>query len=337
LNQDLAGAMLLFDDIMKKGFEEDLVLSGFAEFIRNLLMCKDERIAGLLDVVDNFKEKYIAAAKRIDAGYLVSALNILNETEINYKSARNKRLHVELALIRLTYLLQALEITANGDSVTKKKLVDTAKPVAFRSIPTIKQAVQEPKNKEAKLTIEAGPDKRDIETFVFPQKTSPETVAQEPVRTEPVSVKSAQLDKIRKQIAGRTSTGEAPQPIPLDNEKLAAAWKSYSEQLKENKNPAAQSFDLAVLNIISDSSFEAITNNNLEQKFIEQEKRVLSEHLQKIFVNKLLTFTVKISDTPAENNIAEKTLSKKDQFLMMAEHYPLIRELKEKLKLDLDY
>src|SRR4026208_1951347 len=45
LQQDLAGAMLLFDDIMRKGFEEDLVLSGFSEFIRNLLICKDERIA----------------------------------------------------------------------------------------------------------------------------------------------------------------------------------------------------------------------------------------------------------------------------------------------------
>jgi len=49
--QDLAGAMLLFDDINKKGFDEELVLNGFAEFLRNLLICKDERIAGLLDVV----------------------------------------------------------------------------------------------------------------------------------------------------------------------------------------------------------------------------------------------------------------------------------------------
>ena len=108
LSQDLAGAMLLFDDIMRKGFDEELVLNGFSEFIRNLLVAKDEKIAGLLDVVESFREKYIATANRTDAGFLVSALNILNETEINYKTARNKRLHVELALIRLTYLLQAL-------------------------------------------------------------------------------------------------------------------------------------------------------------------------------------------------------------------------------------
>jgi DNA polymerase-3 subunit gamma/tau len=80
-----------------------------------------------------------------------------------------------------------------------------------------------------------------------------------------------------------------------------------------------------------------ITNNNLEHKFIEGEKRLLSEHLQKVFANKLLNFTVKITDNPVELTPPEKTLSKKDQFLMMAEQYPMIRELKDKLKLDLDY
>src|SRR5687768_17360857 len=107
LNQDLAGAMLLFDDINRKGFEEELVLNGFSEFLRNLLICKDERIAGLLEVVESFKARYLETAKKVSTSYLVSALNILNETEINYKAARNKRLHAELALIRLTYLMQA--------------------------------------------------------------------------------------------------------------------------------------------------------------------------------------------------------------------------------------
>jgi DNA polymerase III subunit gamma/tau len=54
LEQDLAGAMMLYDDIDKKGFEGDMVLNGFAEFMRNLLICKDERIAGLLEVVESF-------------------------------------------------------------------------------------------------------------------------------------------------------------------------------------------------------------------------------------------------------------------------------------------
>src|SRR5215471_4752314 len=88
LQQDLAGAMLLYDDINSKGFEGDLVLNGFAEFIRNLLLSMDPKVAALMEVVESFRDRYISTASKTDAGYLVSALNILAESEINFKSAR---------------------------------------------------------------------------------------------------------------------------------------------------------------------------------------------------------------------------------------------------------
>ncbi|HXB44271.1 MAG TPA: DNA polymerase III subunit gamma/tau, partial [Puia sp.] len=135
--QDLADAMLLYDDINRKGFEGDMVLNGFAEFIRNLLVCKDEKVAQLLEAVESFKEKYIATSKKINTAYLISALNVLNETEINYRAARNKRLHVELALIKLCYLKQAIELSIHGEAIGKKKMVENSKPVAFRNIAPI--------------------------------------------------------------------------------------------------------------------------------------------------------------------------------------------------------
>jgi DNA polymerase-3 subunit gamma/tau len=337
LQQDLAGSMLLFDDIMRKGFEEDLVLNGFSEFIRNLLICKDERIAGLLEVVENFREKYIATAKKTDAGFLVSSLNILNETEINYKSAKNKRLHVELALIRLTYLLQAIELSATPDGVVKKKLVDDAKPVAFKNIPAMKPAVGA-KRRTTEGKLETRPDKSEAK-IEAEQPAAQVTVAPAENEAEKMnsSVKSSQLDKLRKQIAERANATESSKSIPLEQQKLQEVWNGYTNLLRENKNPAAQSFDMAQLVIVNDSSFEVVTNNNLEHKFIEQEKRLLSEYLQKAFANKLLNFTVRITENPVEFTHPEKTLSKKDQFLMMTEQYPMIRELKDKLKLDLDY
>lgn len=344
LQQDLAGAMLLFDDIIRKGFEEDRILNGFSEFIRNLLICKDERIAGLLEVVQSFKEKYISTAKKTDAGFLVSALNILNETEINYKSARNKRLHVELALIRLTYLLQAIELSSMPEGTIKKKLVDEARPVAFKNIPPIRPV---PNGKKQPGELKQEPAKVNIQSESREEhQVTPNQISSHPVDHETknatnekttASVKSAQLDKLRKEIAERANAAEDAKSIPLEENKLMEAWSNYASRLRENKNPAAQSFDLARLTITSDSSFEVITNNNLEHKFIEQEKRLLSEHLQKAFANKLLNFTVRITEIPVEFTPAEKTLSKKDQFLIMSEQYPMIRELKDKLKLDLDY
>ncbi|MFX6031656.1 hypothetical protein ABTE99_18960, partial [Acinetobacter baumannii] len=73
LKQDMAGAMLLFDTINRKGFEGDLVLNGFAEFIRNLLVCKDPQSAVLLEVVEGMEQKYIAMAAKAGMAYLISA------------------------------------------------------------------------------------------------------------------------------------------------------------------------------------------------------------------------------------------------------------------------
>src|SRR6201990_1822149 len=151
-HQNLADALLIYDEINRKGFEGDTVLEGFAEFLRNLLVSKDAKVAMLLEVVESFRDRYITAGRSADTAYLISALNVLNEAEINYKSARNKRLHVELALIKLCYLAQALQVTG-GDS-GKKKQPDTLRPVSFRNIPAM-ELVASPRS-GAKLMVETG-------------------------------------------------------------------------------------------------------------------------------------------------------------------------------------
>src|SRR5690349_5511074 len=142
LQQDIGAAMLLYDEINSKGFEGDMVLNGFAEFIRNLLVCKDAKAAALLDVVEGMHEKYTQVAKNTDLSYLVSALNILNEAEINYKMARNKRLHVEMALIKLNFLQQAIELATENGNLVKKKRLDT--PVAYKVKPINPLQIKKP-------------------------------------------------------------------------------------------------------------------------------------------------------------------------------------------------
>src|SRR3984957_11733112 len=144
--QNLSDALLIYDDINRKGFEGDLVLNGLAEFTRNLLVCKDEKVAALLEVVESFKDRYIGMGKKVDALYLVSALNVLSEAEINYKSARNKRLHVELALIKLCYLAQAMQVVAGGAG--DKKRTEALRPVSFRNIPSMEPVVRREKKPE---------------------------------------------------------------------------------------------------------------------------------------------------------------------------------------------
>jgi DNA polymerase-3 subunit gamma/tau len=372
-NQQLAEALLIFDEINRKGFEGDLLLEGFSEFIRNLLVCKDEKAAVLLDVVAEFKEKYHAVANGISAGYLISALNLLNESALQYKAARNKRLHVELMLIKLSYLSQALHLLDTGTANIKKG-TDSVKPVAFRSIPPL-----EAKDKKLAVPAEtetatkpAEPDDSRAgarllieEPAVFKsglpkQAGSNDAASGSGLQTTPgaampsaseaadvassVSKKNARnpagpgaLSKIRQQVLNRKHAAGPDLPKPLEPALLQQTWDQFTRELKENKNSATQSFEGAVLKILDDQTFEILTNNNLEQRFIEQEKRNLSDLLQTIFNNKNLSFSISIRENANEHMHLEKTLSKRDQYQQMAEQYPLLKELKDKLKLELDY
>ncbi len=333
--QDLAGAMLLYDDINRKGFEGDLVLNGFAEFIRNLLVCKDEKVAGLLEVVESFKEKYVEAGKKAPAALLISALNILNEAEINYKAARNKRLHVELALIKLCYLQQALEISAEGGGLVKKKRVESGRPVAFRSITPLEIRTAKPpvrnQESEVKLIIES-PAKQTSKVA-----EEPAPYVQQPAQNEQrPGGKLSALEKIRKQYKNN-GNGNSNVNQPLVEEELKKAWSGYVLLLKEGRSPAVQPFDLAQLRIKDENSFEVVTANNIEQKFIEQERNRLFSFLQEQLHNRLLQFNVVVEEKPEDRPVIELTLTAKEQFLKMAEQYPLVKELKDRLRLELDY
>lgn len=337
--QDMAAALLLYDNINAKGFEGDMVLNGFAEFLRNLLVCKDPKVSSLLEVVESFRSRYDKAAAAINMSWILSALQLLNETELSFKMARNKRLHVELCLIKLTYLQQAVDM-ASGEG-GKKKLSTAAKAVSFRKLRPI--AITETSiapakpGGAAKLIVEI-PDEPQQQLVVeqHPEKPAamPAASTSAPAATGP---KLSKLANIRQSIAGKAGAADTNRMIPLTEEALMQQWNNYSQLLKERKNPAAQSFDRAKLVITSETSFEVVCNNNLEQKFIEGERTQLSEFLQRAFNNKLLLYNLRIEEHHEEEIPAEKTLNTKEQYLAIIEQYPLVKELKERLKLDLDF
>jgi DNA polymerase-3 subunit gamma/tau len=350
LKQDLSSAMLLYDDINKKGFEGDLVLNGFAEFIRNLLVCKDEKVAVLLEAVESFREKYISTAKNIAPSFLISALNIINEAEINYKAARNKRLHVELVIIKLCYLQQAIEITSDAGGISKKKVVESSlafrtaaiKPLKVESQKTeVKSGASRAKSQqsEAKLVIETSIVKEDSENY---KSAEPQTSPKESLGTNltPQTAKlSSSLANIRKQVKANGNNGNGGDTIstPLALENLQAAWNEYVQKLKSEKNPAGTNFDMAELKIQDANSFIAIVTNNIQLRFIEQGGQKASQFLREKLHNNLLQFFIVMEENKEEKIPVGTPLTSREQFLKMTERYPLVKELKDKLRLELDY
>jgi DNA polymerase-3 subunit gamma/tau len=293
-HQKLSDALLLFDSINQKGFEGDTLLEGFAEFMRNLLVSKDARAAILLEVADDFKQRYLEAAEKISASWLVAAMNIINESAGTYKLARNKRLHVEMTIIKLTYLQQAVEILSKEGSVRKKKLVEDAKPVSFRALSVIK--IPEPAGKvAAPAPIKA---KEEARMIVEEPKAIPITAVKsvpEPAVSSNGTVTS--LSKIRAQVSEKLSAFTNA-PRPLTSDALIEAWAEFIKILATNKNhSAASNFKTATLEITGENSFDIITGSQIQKTFIETERPKLIHHLQTYFNNRLLKYSLVVKES----------------------------------------
>jgi len=330
--QDLTSAMLLYDEINQKGFEGDTVLYGMAAFIRNILVCKDKASAHLLESIEGWRDQYLAAADKIGTPYLVSALNILNESEIQFKMARNKRLHVELALIKLNFLQQAIELSMEDGQLVKKKLVDVHYPIRTKKIIPLSNIVV---NAEAKLVIEtAAPTSKPASNPVVSTPAASPKVATPNL----TGGKKSLLAVLQQKYGNDYSIEEVKDAISLNMETLQACWNDYAVKMeKELKHSVAGTFRIATLQIEDPTHFTITVPALTAQKFVEQERMRLMETIWERFQNRAIQFSILVDAGEKEDVPLHLKLNSKQKFEHIAKQYPLVQELKERLNLEVNF
>jgi len=350
--QDLTQAMLLYDEINQKGFEGDMVLYGLASFIRNLLVCKDPASAKLLESIEGWREQYISVAKEITTPYLVSALNLLNEAEIQFKMARNKRLHVEMAIIKLNFLQQAIELSMEDSQVVKKKLVDSHYPIRLKKIIPLSNSVV---TAEAKLIIEQQPAVSRATVTKTTQAAEPIIAAAEPITA------AAQLSKEENSVPTNTTPTEKGSnknllavlqnkygekykieevidSVPLTMEDLKKCWDDFTLTLETAlKHSAASTFKLAQLDIENETHFTITVPALTAQKFVEQERMNVLERVWEHFHNRAIQFSILVAASEKEDVPLHLSLNSKQKYERIAAMYPLVQELKTRLNLEIYY
>jgi DNA polymerase-3 subunit gamma/tau len=108
-NEDIPSALLLFNEILEKGFDTHNFIVGLSNHFRNLLVCKDERTADLLEVGEVAENRFIQQAKEVDSYTIMRSLALLSKADVEFKQAKNQRLLVEILLMQLCSLKQELE------------------------------------------------------------------------------------------------------------------------------------------------------------------------------------------------------------------------------------
>jgi DNA polymerase-3 subunit gamma/tau len=270
-------------------------------------------------------------------------MTILTEAEAGFKQAKNKKLHVEFHLIKLNYLKQAITLVSE-DGIGKKKRIDEIKSVAFRQLtireqktigektqaPKVEKTADEPVNHPSE---KGNPINRENETNNRPPLNQPISNAQNEAPTGGLGA----LKKIRDQIQNRKQ--EKSIVFSLSDEKLNEAWNIYLEKLAANNQVTSHSnLKQAKLSIQDETNFEVKAESKIQQQFIEGERLGMTLHLQEFFNNNKIQYKV-VLDVSAENTEipAEQLMSRKDQYLKMVEMYPIIKNMRDQLNLDLDY
>jgi DNA polymerase-3 subunit gamma/tau len=123
LEENMSDALLLFDEILRNGFDGNNFLNGLQQHLRNLLLAKDQQTIKLLEVAEGLRSKYEEQSAQSSSSFLLSSLNIANQFELNYKQSRNQRLHVELCLMKLTHLSRATQLDGSESEVKKKAMM----------------------------------------------------------------------------------------------------------------------------------------------------------------------------------------------------------------------
>ena len=369
--QDLTQAMLLYDEINQKGFEGDMVLYGLASFIRNLLVCKDPASAKLLESIEGWREQYISVSKEISTPYLVSALNLLNEAEIQFKMARNKRLHVEMAIIKLNFLQQAIELSMEDSQVVKKKLVDSHYPIRLKKIIPLSNSVV---TKEAKLIIEQPSVVKPAaaKTSQTPENNSSNTssiISSADSSTNTNSSSTASTTSTSSSAAANAATNAIPSAettqkgsnknllavlqnkygekykieevidsIPLNMDELKKCWDDFTLTLETAlKHSAASTFKLAALEIENETHFTITVPALTAQKFVEQERMNVLERVWEHFHNRSIQFSILVAASEKEDVPLHLSLNSKQKYERIAAMYPLVQELKTRLNLEIYY
>lgn len=334
--QQLPQALLLFDEINRRGFEGEVVLSGFAECMRNLLVARTPETVRLLDVLEGMHARYEEMAGKLSVNYLVSALHILGEAEQGYKASRNRRLHVELCLIRLAYLQQALNVVAETHvpgaktSISARKRMDS--PVALHvkymsaaalpigEAPVESLIIEKPVPLTAiKLReIKNAPAAKPVVPTTPPPSPSARALTAMPVPAAPLSplpplpapqvaapapgfpaapARASLLDKLQQKLGSAYEVAPVRNPMPLQMETLQTLWLAYADELEsQNKHSAANTFRTAPIALEDENRFVVTVNSRTAKSWIDAERTLLLQRIQDHFFNRSIGF--KVVQTP---------------------------------------
>jgi DNA polymerase-3 subunit gamma/tau len=339
LKEDNAQSLLLFDEILSRGFDGAHFISGLSEHFRNLLVGKDQATLKLLEVSEGIKAKYLQQSQASTVSFLLSALNIANQCDLSYKLSKNQRLQVELALLKMCNLQSVFNLASMPAEGQLKKKPDTtgitsenaAKPaeqVTIASDPA--GAYQTVKPQNSATPSPAAPPKPEVSAekprIFIPNSNGVSTSIKIPSLTDLGKNREALAEEEDPYIKGDAKDSYTP-------DQFAKAWSDFAAQLKaDGKKNVLTIFISMPPKLLGANVYEVIVENKVQENLFRDERPNLHNFLRTTLRN----FNIEVSVRIDEKAIVKRPYTAAEKFQHMAAKNPAMMDLKNKFNLDFD-
>ena len=372
LASDIPGAMLLFNDVMARGFDAHHFITGWASHLRNLMVCRDPQTLNLLEATDDVKTKFQDQAARADLFFIVGGLDVLNQADVQYRGSQHQRLLVELAIMQICSH-EALKKKSPDAGLMPPAAVSSSsapsapapsqpqEPTATHVVPSSPEKAQ-----ETAATQESTPQPAPAEPAppaptaspspALPVEAAPAPVAVQaaaPMETVPPSKapKVAGLRKAKQQVvaptgqiktkATETATEETQPSVSVNpewneevtEEGLAKAWTQFVEKLRDEDRLSLTATMSLGGPELRGNKVVYVVNNPLQREQMDGLRTELLVHLKQELKNASLELHLDMKEQALEERKA--FLSDKDRYDLMVEKNPALDKLRKALDLDL--
>ena len=334
--EDAAESLLIFDNVLNKGFDGGHFIGGLSNHIRNLLITKEPRTLKLLDVSENIKKKYFDQSASLGSGLMLSALNIANQCEVSYRTSKNQRLQIELALLKMCHLSSAIKLGVNGISATqvdlKKKLPESVNPSVST---TVKSTTTTPEIAAKKVEVSA-PTKVVSNTQV--KATEPDKKSFSSGKGWGSFKSSVAVPNLNTVYEEKAVDDSEESDLIKGNEfrevtfnSFISKWNTLAEQLKAENRITLYTIMTANEPRLNGDIIEVDVENMVQSEQLKEGKIDILNYLRV----ELKNFALDITTHQLEQTVIRKAYTSQEKYQVMVEKNPSLETLRKTFNLGL--
>lgn len=312
LRGDMSGALLTLNEIIERGFDGQYFIIGLGEHLRNLLVCKDKETIQLLEVTSTIRKKYTEQSAGCSVKFLAKALEIQNQCDIEYKNSNNKRLHLELAILRMCSIEENLSASPEKKNSTGEVKEEKAQPLPEKPSPSKK----------------SNPAKETKKKPANPEPSTSSTTAESPLT---ISIKPENNKK--KDSGLQTTVALREEKEEFNGEQLNKVWTYFTESIAKQYPNFYSTLKKRKPVLKEEFVVELVIDNKVQEMEIKERKPELLEFLRNELRNSFIQVETRLAETQDDTT----PYLPDEKFLAMAKKNPHLKKLKDKLELDLDY